>query len=119
MALFVLVAVGIVVAQTWLDWRDSRKNWVLPDWAKGLALGGAITVCMCAAVSYATLWLQDPTSTFAGSSPMSSTFWPELAFLACVMGVIVAALRKKRVGLGLFLAGAILVGFWLGTALLS
>jgi hypothetical protein len=50
---------------------------------------------------------------------MSSTFWPELAFLACVMGVIVAALRKKRVGLGLFLAGAILVGFWLGTALLS
>ena len=118
MALFVLVAVGIVVAQTWLDWRDSRKNWVLPDWAKGLALAGAITVCMCAAVSYATLWLQDPTSTLA-SSPMSSTFWPESAFLICVMGVIVAALRKKRVGLGLFLAGAILVGFWLGTALLS
>jgi len=118
MALFVLVAVGIVVVQTWLDWRDSRKNWVLPDWAKGLALGGAVTVCMSTAASYATVWLQDPSSNLS-SGPLANTFWPELAFLACVMGVIVAALRKKRMGLGIFLAGAILVGFWLGTALLS
>lgn len=118
MALFVLVAVAIVVAQTWLDWRDSRKNWVLPDWAKGLALGGAITVCLTAAFSYATVWLQDPASDVS-SGPLAHTFWPELAFLACVMGVIVAGLRKKRMGLGIFLAGAILVGYWLGTALLS
>ena len=118
MALFVLVAVGIVVAQTWLDWRDSKKNVVLPDWAKGLALGGAVTVCMTTAASYATVWLQDPASNLS-SGPLAHTFWPELAFLACVMGVIVAALRKKRMGLGIFLAGVILVGYWLGTALLS
>lgn len=118
MALFVLVAVGIVVAQTWLDWRESRKNWVLPDWAKGLALGGAITVCLTAASSYATVWLQDPASNLS-SGPLAHTFWPELAFLACVMGVIVAALRKKRLGLGIFLAGTIVVGYWLSTALLS
>ena len=90
MALFVLVAVGIVVAQTWLDWRDSRKSWVLPDWAKGLALGGTVTACMTAAASYATVWIQDPASNLS-SSPLARTFWPELAFLACVMGVIVAA----------------------------
>jgi hypothetical protein len=118
MALFVLVAVGIVVAQTWLDWRDSKKNWILPDWAKGLALGCAITVCVTAAASYATVWLQDPASDLS-NGPLTHAFWPELAFLACVMGVIVAGLRKKRMGLGIFLAGAILVGYWLGTTLLS
>jgi len=117
-ALFVLIAVGIVVAQTWLDWRDSKKNFVVPDWAKGLALGGALTVCMTTAASYATVCLQDPASNLS-SGPLAHTFWPELAFLACVMGVIVAALRKKRIGLGVFLAGVILVGYWLGTALLS
>ncbi len=35
-ALFVLLIVGVVVAQTWLDWRDTAKKWVLPDWAQGL-----------------------------------------------------------------------------------
>lgn len=118
MALFVLIAVGVVVAQTWLDWRDSRKNWLLPDWVRGLALAGAVTACVTAATSYATVWIGDPASNWS-SSPMPRTFWPELAFLACLMGVIVAAVRKKRVGLGLLLGGVVLFGYWLGTTLFS
>jgi hypothetical protein len=117
-ALFVLIAVGIIVAQTWLDWRDSRKNWVLPDWAKGLALAGTVTVCLTAATSYATVWIQDPASSLSSES-MSRSFWPQLAFLACLMGVIVVAVRKKRIGLGLTLGGIILVGYWLGVTFLS
>jgi len=33
-ALFVLILVGVVVAQTWLDWRTRKKSWVMPEWAR-------------------------------------------------------------------------------------
>ena len=39
-ALFVLMVAALVVAQTWLDWRDTKKDWVVPEWVKGLALAG-------------------------------------------------------------------------------
>ena len=41
-ALFVLILVGVVVGQTWLDWRDSLKKWRIPDWAKGTGLAGVV-----------------------------------------------------------------------------
>ena len=44
MALFVLILVGVVVTQTWLDWRDAKKAWSMPEWAKGMALGGVIAI---------------------------------------------------------------------------
>jgi len=118
MGLFVLIAVGIVVVQTWMDWRDSRKSSAIPEWVKGLALGGAITACMTAAASYATVWLQDPASSI-GSSPMPRAFWPELAFLACLMGIIVVAARKKRMRLALLLSGVVVIAYWLGMTLSS
>ena len=59
MALFALILVGIVVAQTWLDWRDEKKSWVVPDWAKGIALGGVVAVSLAAATSTASVWLRE------------------------------------------------------------
>ncbi|MFZ3215459.1 MAG: hypothetical protein WA192_05295 [Candidatus Acidiferrales bacterium] len=116
MALFVLVVAALVVAQTWLDWRDTKKDWVVPDWARGMALAAAIAVSLTAATSFAAFWLQD-----AGDASdrvfNSATFWPELGFLLCTMGVIIVAVRKKRLRLMLILTGILTAAFWIGMTL--
>lgn len=113
MALFVLVVVGIVVAQTWFDWRDAKKGWVVPEWAKGMALAGAVAASLSAVTSFASFWLQDPAGSPTG--PFNSqVFWPELGFLLCAMGVIIIAIRKKRLRLMLILTGILTAAFWIG-----
>ena len=116
MALFALILVGVVVGQTWMDWRDTRKKSILPNWAKGTALAGVIAVCLAAIASFASVWIQDSADQ---SSPalVSKLFWPELAFLVCMMTVIVISVRKKRLRLMLLLAGVIVGAFWLGVLL--
>jgi xanthine/uracil permease len=116
-ALFVLLIVGIIVAQTWLDWRDTQKDLVIPDWAKGTALAGLIGVSLAAASSYASVWLEDASHTASGVS--SRQFWPQLAFLVCAMTVVVVATRKKRLRLMLLLTGVVIGAFWLGLTLSS
>ena len=118
MAIFVLIVVGLVVAQTWLDWRDTKRKWLAPDWAKGTALAGIIAVSLAAATSFASVWIQDG----AGQSNTgfaSRLFWPELAFLVCMMGVVVFAVRRKRLRLMMLLAAVAVAAFWIGMTLLS
>ena len=117
MALFVLLVVGIVVAQTWLDWRETQKDWVLPDWAKGTALAGLVGVSLAAMSSYASVWLEDASQTSTGVG--SRMLWPELGFLICAMTIVVVAARKKRVRLMLVLTGVVIAAFWLGVNLSS
>jgi hypothetical protein len=117
-ALFVVVVVGIVVAQTWLDWRDAKKNWILSEWAKGLALAGVIGISLTAAASFASFWIQDSAGQSEGG-PGTRLFWPELGYLLCAMGIIVFAVRKKRLRLMLLLTGLLIEVFWLGLALSS
>jgi hypothetical protein len=113
MALFVLVVVGLVVAQTWFDWRDAKKGWVVPDWAKGMALAGAVAASLTAATSFASLWLLD--SAGGSRSPFNSQMLlPELGFLLCAMGVIIVAIRKRRLRLMLILTGVLTAAFWIG-----
>ncbi|MFZ1974801.1 MAG: hypothetical protein WAU89_18280 [Candidatus Acidiferrales bacterium] len=113
MALFVVVVVGLVVAQTWFDWRDAKKGWVVPEWAKGMALACAVAALLTAASSFASFWLQDSAS--AASSPFNAhLFWPELGFLLCTMGAIIVAVRKKRLRLMLILTGVLTAAFWIG-----
>jgi hypothetical protein len=113
MALFVLMVVGVVVTQTWLDWRDAKKQWVVPEWAKGMALAGIVAASLAAATSYASSWMQDsaaePHSVFN-----ARMFWPELGFLLCAMAVIVLAVRKKRLRLMLVLTAILTAAFWIG-----
>lgn len=116
MALFVLIAVGLVVTQTWLDWRDTKKGWVVPDWAKGTALAGVLAVSLTAASSFASAWIQDPTNQIDGDFSVSH-MWPELVFLFCVLGIIVFTVRKRRLRLMLLLTGVVVTAFWLGMAL--
>jgi lipopolysaccharide export LptBFGC system permease protein LptF len=117
-ALFVLILVGVVVAQTWLDWRDTLKQWVFPNWAKGTALAGVIAASLTAITSFTSVLLQEPTSQPTGET-VSKLFWPELAFLLCMMGVIVVSVRKKRMRLMLLLVAMVMGAFWLGVMLSS
>jgi hypothetical protein len=119
MALFVLILVGLVVALTWADWRDTRKNWMMPEWAKGMALAGVVAVSLTAATSFASVWLQDDAGQLTGGFG-SRFFWLELLFLLGVLGFIVVAARKKRLRLMLAVTGVFAAAaFWLGVILFS
>lgn len=116
MALFVVMIVGVVVALTWADWRDARKDWVLPEWAKGMALAGVVAASLTAATSFASFWLEDSAGRWAGGLG-SRLFWPELGFVLCAMGIIIATVRKKRTRLMLVLTGLLTAAFWFGMSL--
>lgn len=118
MALFVLILVGVVVAQTWADWRDARAKLIIPDWAKGTALAGTLATSLASMASFASVWIQDSSSQ-SGSAIPSRLFWSELAFLLCMMGVVILSLRKKRLRLILLLVGMVGGAFWLGMMLSS
>ena len=113
MGLFVLIIVGVVVAQTWLDWRKSTSARVLPEWAKGIALGGVFAVSIAAMTSFATGWMQDPAAQLP-TAMESRAFWPEAGLLTLVAGAIVLVARKKRMGWILLLAGLVVGAFWIG-----
>jgi hypothetical protein len=112
-ALFVLAIVGVVVGLTWLDWRDTAKNWVVPDWAKGLALAGVVAVTLTALTAFASSWIQSGANQW-DVGLTSRLFWPEFAFLLCSMGVIISAVRKKRLRILIVLAAVLTAAFWLG-----
>jgi hypothetical protein len=116
LALFVLILVGLVVAQTWADWRDSNKDWVVPEWAKGMALGGVAAISLAAVTSFAAVWIRSQASQ---SADLSSTraFLLEFGFLASMMAVIIFATRRKRFRLMLFLGCIVMAAFWLGLVL--
>jgi hypothetical protein len=115
-ALFVLAIVAVVVAQTWMDWRDTNRKWVVPDWAKGMALAGAVAASLTGAASFASYWIGDAASEM--NDPLSSgVFWPELAFAAFALGVIIYGLKTKRLKLMLILTGVLTVAFWMGMAM--
>ncbi|HTU35687.1 MAG TPA: hypothetical protein VMF66_17925 [Candidatus Acidoferrum sp.] len=112
MALSVLLIVGVVVAQTWIDWREAHKQAAIPEWAKGAAVASVLAVSLALATSYASAWI-DGTVHFASDS-VSRVFWPEAGFLLSVLGLGIAAARKKRFR-WMLIASAVLVGaIWVG-----
>jgi hypothetical protein len=115
-ALFVLVIVGVVVAQTWMDWRDAKRKWVVPNWAKGMALAGAVAASLTGLASYASYWLTDS----AGQSDdpfRASMFWPELGFAVLAMVVIMVGLRTKRLKIMMVVTAVLIGAFWMGMSL--
>lgn len=115
MALFVFLLVSVVVAVTWVDWRDTRNRAAIPDWAKGLALAGAAATLLASGTSYASLWMEGRAQ--LSSTATSSAFWPEAGFLLLTLGTIITALRTKRrrwmVVLGGIIGTAFLLAFTL------
>lgn len=114
MAFFVLLLVGIVVAQTWVDWRHTRVLSPIPDWAKGIALASVVAITFASAANYATAWLAGEQTIIRAAARL---FWPELAFVLCAMGAIVVAVRKKRLRLLFAFTGIIIAAFWVGMTL--
>jgi hypothetical protein len=114
-ALFVLAVVGIVVAQTWLDWRDTRKNSPLPSWAKGTAMASVVAISLASAASYASVWIEGSGESTAGTG--SQLLWPELGVLLCAMGIVILIARKKRIRWMFILTGIVVAAFWLGMTL--
>ena len=120
MALFVLILVGVVVAQTWADWRDARAKLVIADWAKRQPVRWR--------APWPLRWpplLHLPRCGFKirrrsrGRQSLPGFFWSELIFLLCMMGVVILSLRKKRLRLMLLLVGMVVGAFWLGMMLSS
>ena len=116
MALFVLLLVGVVVAQTWFDWRDTNKARVVPEWAKGMALGGLIAVPLAAAAAVFSIWIREDPAIAAGAFG-SHVSWAAIAFLVFAMTILVLAVRKKGLRFMLLLAGVVVAAFWLGLSL--
>ena len=116
MALFVLVLIGVVVAQTWFDWRDTKKARVVPEWAKGMALGGLLAVPLAAAATVFSIWIRQDSGQWSDGFS-SRAFWPELILVLAAMGVLVVAVRKKSLRFMLLLAGVVIAAFWLGLTL--
>jgi hypothetical protein len=117
-ALFVLIVVGVVVAQTWLEWRQTRKDWIIPDWAKGAALGGVIAVSLAAATSFASAWMEDAGGQWATGFG-ARAIWSQALFLVVMMAIVIAAVRKKQMRWTLLIAGTLVAVFWLGITLSS
>ena len=115
MALFVLIVVGMIVAQTWKDWRQARSEWLFPDWAKGTALAGAIAVSLAAATAFTSVWLQDTADQWSDQFTRSS-LWLQIAFLATAMFAIVMAIRKERLRLLFLGAAALVIVIWVGSS---
>jgi carbohydrate-selective porin OprB len=113
-ALFVLVVIGLVVSQTWLDWRETKRNWVVPEWAKGLALAAVAAISLTSATSFASSWFLGETDNWS-TELTSRRLWFQLGFVVCTMGLIVLGARKKRLRLALFMAGiAAAIICWVG-----
>lgn len=116
MALFVLLIVGVVIALTWVDWRDAHRQAVIPPWAKGAAFGSVLAVSLALASSYASAWMEG--GVHFAASPGSRMLWPEIGFLVATMGFGVAAVRSKRFR-WMFVTAGILVGvLWIGATFL-
>ncbi len=115
---FVLIIIAVVVAQTWHDWRKSSKDLVLPEWAKGLALGGVLAISTAGLASFASTWMQDPTNQLGGILE-SHQFWPEAGLVAISAAVILLMARERRLPWMLLLAGMLVAAFCVGAVFAS
>lgn len=112
MALFVLAVVGVVIAQTWLDWRESRSRELVPPWVRGVALAAWITASGSAAISFVSFWLRSEAGQGQGAFG-PSLLWKEVGFLAAVLGILVVGVRKRQLRWIVLLAGVVGAILWL------
>src|SRR6266849_10406435 len=95
MALFILIIVATVIAQTWLDWRDAERRIPQPAWASGFALAGVLAASLTATTSLASIFYRRTVSDWT-SGLASGLILPQIGFLLCALGIVIAAVRKKR-----------------------
>jgi len=96
MALFAVLIVGMVLAQTWYDWRDAHHRFAWPRWAGGLALGGFLAAGFSAAIPLAVSLLGQKNAGERAGSLGSGFLWLQIPFVLAAMGIVVFAVRRKR-----------------------
>lgn len=116
MALFVLILVAVVVAQTWFDWGDTKRAWSVPDWSKGIALGGLVAVSLAASSAFASVWMGEEAGDWTGGFG-SPHFWLELGGCLAMLGIVVYGIRKKRLRLTIVLGCVLITAIVLGMTL--
>ncbi len=117
MALLVLMVVGLIVTQTWMDWSRSHRGWAVPEWASGVAIAALISAPLTASACFASIWYQD--SLGLNGTGIGAWFWFEAGFALCAMGIIVAATRKKRLRTLFILSGVLTVALWFSLSYFS
>ena len=103
-AAFVILALGLVVAQVISDWRLTHRGFALAGCDGALAVGA---VCAAALATGISLFEQRT----AGEWPVhhgNSLFLPQFLFVLLTMGIVVLAVRKKRPAVLLALAAILL-----------
>jgi hypothetical protein len=105
-----------VVAQTWFDWGDAKKGWSVPDWGKGIALGGLIAVSLAESSAFASAWIGEEAGNWTGGFG-SGRFWLEASCSLAMLGILVYGIRKKRLRLMLLAGCALVTAMVLGMAL--
>ncbi len=110
MALLVLLVVAMIVGQTWIDWRETRRQCTVPEWASGLALAALVATPLTAGTSFASMWYQN--SLGLNGTGISAWFWFEAGFALCAMGIVIAATRKKRLRTLIILSSVLTVALW-------
>lgn len=114
-ALLVLLIVGVVVGQTWVEWREQRRRLHMPEWASGLGMAALVATPLTATASFASMWYQDSLGLLGRG--IGAWFWFEMGFALCAMGIVVAATRRKRLRTLMVIAGVLTVALWIGLAL--
>ena len=117
MALMVLLVVALIVGQTWMDWREKRSQWAVPEWASGVAIAALVSTPLTASASFASMWYQD--SLGLNGTGIGAWFWFEAGFALCAMGIIVAATRRKRLRMLFVLSLFLTVALWFSLTFLS
>jgi hypothetical protein len=116
-ALLVLLVVAMIVGQTWMDWRETRRQRAIPEWASGLALAALVATPLTASASFASMWYQD--SLGLNGNGIGAWFWFEAGFALCAMGIVIAATRKKRLRTLIILSGVLTVALWFSLSYFS
>jgi polyferredoxin len=116
MAIFILLAIALVVGQSWLEWKDTRQRSVLPEWAKGVGLACMVAICLTAGTSFAGYWFQESMSADGtGSSPWLLL---QIGLVLCGMAAIVFAVRRKKLRTVLIISGVVAAFGWLGMTMI-
>jgi cytochrome bd-type quinol oxidase subunit 2 len=116
MAFFILLAVALVVGQSWLEWKDTRQRSVLPEWAKGVGLACIVAISLTASTSFASYWYQE--SLASDSTGASPWLLLQIGLVLCGMAAIVFAVRRKKMRTVLIVTGVVAAFGWLGVTMI-
>jgi cytochrome bd-type quinol oxidase subunit 2 len=116
--LLILVVVLAMIGGTWLDWQEAERRSRSPEWISGLAMAGMVVSCLTTLSLLLPMMGPSADNLDAAAQPTHlPVLWPLMAFTLCALGFSVAAVRKQKTQILIFLTGLLLASFCLGFVL--